>query len=91
MSTATHIATVYIEEQAVTLIADDDLLAIRQHGRVEVWNADGEIHLGNLPMYATETEIRKAAEFWLNGFAVGIQAGRDEAQAKLRAALGLGS
>lgn len=91
MSTATHKSTVYIDEDAVTLIADDDLLAIRQHGRVEVWSADGETHLGNLPLYATETEIRKAAEFWLNGFAVGIQAGRDEAQAKIRDAMGLGS
>lgn len=91
MSTATHKATVYIDEEAVTLIVDDDLLAIRQRGRVEVWNAAGEIHLGDLPMYATETEIRKAAEFWINGYTEGIKAGRAEAQEKLRAALGLGS
>lgn len=91
VSPGDHKATVYIEEEAVTLIEDGDLLAIRQHGRVEVWNADGEIHLGNLPMYATEPETRKAAEFWLNGFNEGIQAGRAEAQAKIRDALGLGS
>ena len=91
MITATTNATVYLEEEAVTLIEDGALLAIRQHGRVEVWNANGETHLGNLPLAATEPEIRKAAEFWLNGYTEGIQAGRDEAQAKLRAALGLGA
>lgn len=84
-------ATVCIDEDAVTLIEDGDILAVRQHGRVEVWSADGETHLGNLPLSATELEIRKAAEFWLNGFATGTSFGRDEAQAKLRAALGLGS
>lgn len=84
-------ATVYIDEDAVTLIEDGDLLAIRQRGTVEVWTADGETYLGNMPVYATELEIRKAAEFWRNGFATGIAFGRDEAQAKLRAALGLKS
>lgn len=91
MTAATHKATVYIDEEAVVIIADDNLLVIRQHGRVEVWHAGGETHLGNLPMDATETEIRKATEFWLNGYTAGITAGRDEAQAKLRAALGLGA
>lgn len=83
-------ASVYIDEDAVTLI-DDDLLAVRQRDGVEVWRADRETHLGNLPLSATEPEIRKAAEFWLNGFTAGTRFGRDEAQAKLRAALGFGS
>lgn len=83
-------ATVLIDEDAVTIIADRNLLALRQRGRVEVWNALGETHMGNLPVYVTDNAIREAAEFWLNGYTAGIQAGRDEAQAKLRDALGLG-
>lgn len=82
-------AAVCIAEDAVTLIADRHLLALRQLGRVEVWNALGEIHLGNLPIYVTDNAIREAAEFWINGYAAGLLDGRDEAQAKLRAALGL--
>lgn len=89
--TITRKATVYIDEDAVTLITGPDIMAISQRGRVEVWSEDGETYMGNLPLHAAESEIRKAAEFWLNGYTEGIQAGRAEAQAKLRAALGLGS
>lgn len=84
-------ATVCIEEDAVTLVDDGDILAFRQRARVEVWSGDGITHLGNLPLHATELEIRKAAEFWRNGFTDGVRFGREEAQAKLRNALGLGS
>lgn len=84
-------AIIHIDDDAVTLIADDDILAVRQYGWVEVWSADGETHMGNLPEYVGETEIRFAAAFWLNGFAAGVSFGRDEAQAKLREALGIGS
>ena len=81
-------ASVYITEDAVTLISDD-LLAIRQNGRVEVWSEDGEIHMGNLRELAFNVEIRAAAKFWLNGYAEGIKLGHQQAQAKLRAALGI--
>lgn len=84
-------ATVHIAEDAITVIEDGDIFAVRQRGKVEIWTDDGETHLGNLPLYATELEIRKAAEFWRNGFAEGARFGRDEAQAKLRDALGIGS
>lgn len=86
-------STVYISEDAVIVVNDPvgGILAIRQQGRLEVWSDDGETHMGNLPIYATETEIRKAAECYVNGYTEGIKAGRDEARAKLRAALELNS
>ena len=84
-------AMAYVDEDAVTLIDDGDILAFRQRARVEVWTGHGLTHLGNLPLHATESEIRKAAEFWRSGFAEGVRFGRDEAQAKLRHALGIGS
>ena len=79
------------DEDAETLIADDDILVVSQRGHIEVWSANGETHMGNLPLHTGERVIRKSAEFWLNGFTVGVCFGRDEAQAKLRAALGLGA
>lgn len=84
-------ATVYINEDAVILIHDHkaDILAIRQNGQIEVWSANGETHMGNLPDYAAETAIRWAVEYWQRGFFEGVRFGRDEAQAKLRTALGL--
>ena len=89
MSTA-YKSTVLIDEDAETLIADDNILVVSQRGHIEVWSADGETHMGNLPLHTGERVIRKSAEFWLNRFNAGVCFGRDEAQAKLRAALGLG-
>lgn len=82
-------ATVLIEEDAAVVLSDGLLLAVRQHGVVEVWSESGETHMGNLPVNASEADIRRAAGFWSSGFMAGVSFGRDEAQAKLRRALGI--
>lgn len=85
--------TVCMAEDAVIVLHDTeaDILAVRQRGFVEVWRADGETHMGNLPIDASERDIRLTTAFWYIGLINGVRFGRDEAQAKLRAALGLGA
>lgn len=82
---------IHISDDAVVVLSDDDILAVKQFGSIEVWHASGETHMGNLPIDATPTEIQNAAAFWRNGFVGGVSFGRDEAQAKLRAAMGIKS
>lgn len=82
--------SIHIDEgRAEIIIAECDLLAIRQRGRVEVWKGDGETYMGSLPVDTIESQIRSAAEFFRSGFIEGVYFGRDEAQDKLRAVLGL--
>lgn len=84
-------ATVYMTEDAAIVIDDEkaDILAIRQNGQIEVWSYNGETHMGNMPDYADGYTIRLVVVYWQRGFFDGARFGRDEAQDKLRAALGL--
>ena len=85
----TYRATVCIADEHEILIQDANIFAIRQRGQIEVWSADGEDHIGNLPEDATEAQIRAAALFWHKGFIVGVDYGRRQAKADMRKAIGI--
>jgi len=82
-------ATLYMDEDCVTLLETDDIIAVRQGGRVEVWDSDGCTHYGNLPENVTGTDVVRYIQFYERGRTEGIAEGRETAKVIMRAALGL--
>lgn len=81
--------TLILAEDHKIIIENGSVIAVRQGGHVEVWDCDGEIHLGNLPETAEENEILTAYSFYAAGRKRGEHIGAYRLQASMRSLLGL--
>lgn len=80
----------WYEEHEVILESDDlNVLAVRQHGSVEVWDMDGEKFYGSLPMHADKKAVLVAMSFYNNGFNTGERQGKEEIQSKFQDLIGI--
>lgn len=79
----------YLHEKHTEIVSDGYVLAIRQNGHVEVWDADGETSIGVLPEDATEGDVLRAFAFYTNGIRAGEKYGAERTRQAMRAALGL--
>jgi hypothetical protein len=78
-----------LEENHVVVLEENEILAVRQSGKVEVWSTDGETHYGTLDEYATPNEVRSAMRFYRTGIEHGEEIGRNEIQNAIRSTLGM--
>lgn len=79
----------YIENESSIIEGVTDCLAFDNGKVIEVWDTDAEQHYGNLPQGWTVEQINTVMRFYDNGYGAGHRDGRAEAQAKIRAALGI--
>ena len=70
-------------DDAVVIISDKEVMAVRQGGRVEVWNPTGTPQYGNLSDTSTASDVKRAMAF----HAIGHKAGFDEGVAFVRNAM----
>ena len=82
-------ATLHMDSDSVALLETDELTAVRQGGRVEVWDGDGCTHYGNLPENVSAADVKRYMLFYERGRLAGVDEGRNEAKRTMRAALGL--
>lgn len=81
--------TLYLAENHEMLIQNGTMIAVRQGGQVEVWDCDGEQHIGNLHESATEKDILAAYCFYDTGRKHGECIGVYRLQTSMRTLLGL--
>lgn len=78
-----------LEDKHVIVLQNDRFIAVRQNGRVELWDVEGDTHFGNLPEDATEGAMEGAYMCWRRGYEYGLRVGRETALQAVRSAIGL--
>lgn len=79
----------YVEKDAEHIHTGLPINAVRQNGRVEIWDEEWEYHYGSLKGDASMDEIKTAYLMWERGFQEGKAQGRRDLQHELRAKLGI--
>jgi hypothetical protein len=80
--------TLSLEQTHEIIYNEEDIIAIRQGGAVEIWGSDGESFLGTIPENSTSETVKMILVFFHRGYLEGKQRGRIEIQVALRQLIG---
>lgn len=79
----------YTDSDSIAIETKAPVNAIRQNGRVEIWDEDCNTHLGNLPDTATAADVEMAYRFYQEGYKDGVGFGRARLQSEISSLLGI--
>ena len=66
----------HLEDEHQILVDDDEYLAVKQAGNIELWNKEGDERYGVLPENYTLMDIQRIMLFYRSGFASGEKYGQ---------------
>jgi hypothetical protein len=81
--------SLYLAEDHRIVFESDEIVAVSQQGKVEVWDEMRETFYGFLPENATAEDVQNAMKFFKEGFKRGEHFGQRKAKSDIREALGL--
>ena len=78
-----------LENEHQIILQNDEYIAVRQSGHIEIWDNEGTERYGMVPENYTLTDIERIMSFYHQGFSRGTRYGQISKMNEIRTALSL--